>query len=98
MRAKRLPPHTNTDGRAQPAHGHVGDLCDQQAAAVAANLALESVEVRAARLTHSGPKRFDYDADKDVWFTHKDGQLYLLHELLEAEFGAIFGKPLTVQL
>ncbi|WFC95894.1 ferroxidase [Malassezia brasiliensis] len=46
----------------------------------------------------SGPKRFDYDAEKDVWFTYKDGQLYLLHELLDAELSAVFGKPLTVEL
>ncbi|KAI3617704.1 hypothetical protein CBS9595_003613 [Malassezia furfur] len=46
----------------------------------------------------SGPKRFDYDAEKDAWFTYKDGQLYLLHELLDTELSAVFGKTLTVEL
>lgn len=46
----------------------------------------------------SGPKRFDYDADQDVWFTYKNGQLYLLHALLDAEFSALFRRALTVDL
>lgn len=46
----------------------------------------------------SGPKRFDYDADHRVWFTYKDDQLYLLHELLNAELSDIFGIPVRVDL
>ncbi|WFD00201.1 ferroxidase [Malassezia yamatoensis] len=46
----------------------------------------------------SGPKRFDFDADKNAWFTYKDGQLYLLNELLSEELSGVFGEPLTIEL
>ncbi|WFD34920.1 ferroxidase [Malassezia cuniculi] len=46
----------------------------------------------------SGPKRFDYDTEQNVWFTHKEGKLYLLHELLNDEFSQIFDTPIEVDL
>ncbi|WFD44294.1 ferroxidase [Malassezia psittaci] len=48
--------------------------------------------------TRSGPKRFDFDADKNVWFTYKDGHLYLLNDLLSEELSVVFGEPLTIEL
>ena len=53
---------------------------------------------RYTRLTSSGPKRFDYDKEKDVWFTVKDGQTYVLHELLSQELSYVFGMPLEISL
>ena len=46
----------------------------------------------------SGPKRFDYDTDKVVWFTYRDGELFLFHELLSRELSAVFDTPLSLHL
>jgi len=46
----------------------------------------------------SGPKRFDYDTDKGVWFTYRDGELFLFHELLSRELSAVFDTPLSLHL
>ena len=46
----------------------------------------------------SGPKRFDYDTDKGVWFTYRDGELFLFHELLSQELSAVFDTPLSLHL
>lgn len=46
----------------------------------------------------SGPKRFDYDEQHDVWFVNKDGQTHELAPLLNAEFSAIFGRELALAL
>lgn len=46
----------------------------------------------------SGPKRFDYDTDKGVWFTYHDGELFLFHELLSRELSAVFDTPLSLHL
>ncbi|WFD32632.1 ferroxidase [Malassezia sp. CBS 17886] len=46
----------------------------------------------------SGPKRFDYDASEDVWFTHKDGCTHQLHALLNAELSNVFQQPLELYL
>ena len=46
----------------------------------------------------SGPKRFEYDTDKGVWFTYRDGELFLFHELLSQELSAVFDTPLSLHL
>lgn len=46
----------------------------------------------------SGPKRFDYDTDKGVWFTYRDGELFFFHELLSRELSAVFDTPLSLHL
>ncbi|PWN87831.1 Frataxin [Acaromyces ingoldii] len=46
----------------------------------------------------SGPKRFDYDRQKDTWFMIKEGELSTMRDLLENELSDIFGKPITVDL
>ena len=46
----------------------------------------------------SGPKRFDYDTDKGVWFMYRDGELFLFHELLSRELSAVFDTPLSLHL
>ena len=46
----------------------------------------------------SGPKRFDYDTDKGVCFTYRDGELFLFHELLSRELSAVFDTPLSLHL
>ena len=73
----------------QCASGLVRHVCHQQAAANAAAVALESDKC---------PKRFDYDTDKGVWFTYRDGELFLFHELLSRELSAVFDTPLSLHL
>lgn len=46
----------------------------------------------------SGPKRFDFDRQKDTWFMIKEGELSTMRDLLENELSDIFGKPITVDL
>jgi hypothetical protein len=46
----------------------------------------------------SGPKRFDYDQTKDVWFTFRDGQLYIFHELINEELSAVFDTPVNLHM
>ena len=46
----------------------------------------------------SGPKRFEYDTEKGVWFTYRDGELFLFHELLSQELSAVFDTPLSLHL
>lgn len=46
----------------------------------------------------SGPKRFEYDTNKGVWFTYREGELYLFHELLSRELSAVFDTPLSLHL
>ena len=46
----------------------------------------------------SGPKRFDYDTEKGVWFTYRDDELYIFHELMSAELSDVFDTPLALHL
>jgi hypothetical protein len=47
---------------------------------------------------HSGPKRFDYDADTKTWFCHKEGETSTLHELLQGELSEVFATDVEVLL
>jgi rhodanese-related sulfurtransferase len=71
-------------------------VCDQQAAAEQANLALVAAQVRRAHLlrpsrrfsaSHSGPKRYDFAANRRDWVYLRDGRA--LGELLDEELRAV---------
>ena len=47
---------------------------------------------------HSGPKRFDYDADSKAWFCLKEGETSTLHELLQDELSQVFDTQVELLL
>lgn len=44
----------------------------------------------------SGPKRYDYNEEKDTWFYARDGEL--MGELLNRELGEAFAEDVDVGL
>ena len=49
---------------------------------------------RVTNLKNSGPKRYDYDAARGVWFYSRDGGT--LHHLLETEVSGMLGVPVDL--
>lgn len=47
---------------------------------------------------HSGPKRFDFDADSNTWFCLKEGETSTLDQLLQDELSLVFGTEVQVLL
>ncbi|KAN0062689.1 Mitochondrial matrix iron chaperone [Thecaphora frezii] len=46
----------------------------------------------------SGPKRFDYDEQHNLWFSLKEGQLTTLKQLLDAELTRVFDTHVDLDL
>jgi hypothetical protein len=81
-------------------------VCDQQAAAKQADMAVFPAQVgrlfplatnssqRLHNMRFSGPKRYDYVASDDSWRYSRDD--VSLKELLNEELGMVFGQPVEV--
>lgn len=52
----------------------------------------------ALTLLHSGPKRFDYDAEQHTWFCLKEGQLHTLKQVLDSELQDVFALPVDLPI